>query len=193
MIENDPTNVVAAFEILLEEIETEIEFVNRVGAKGFEARDYDRAREALERAAQLTAFRDKADALRREWTGMTAHVREADTAADVPMHRRDLGRLRRGLRTPEDAYYVPILQTLAELGGSAPIDRILDGVGRRMKDALRPVDREPLASAPDMPRWQNAARWARLSLVREGLLKADSPRGVWEITDAGRRRAREGR
>lgn len=46
MIENDPTNVVAAFEILLEEIETEIEFVNRVGAKAFEARDYERAREA---------------------------------------------------------------------------------------------------------------------------------------------------
>jgi len=172
MIENDPTNVVAAFEILLEEIETEIEFVNRIGARAFEARDYERAREALERAAHLTAFRDKADALRREWAAMTLQVREDDATAEAPIHRRDLGRLRRGLRTPEGVYYTPILQTLVELGGSAPIDRILEGVGRRMKGILRPVDLEPLASAPDMPRWQNAARWARLAMVREGSLKA---------------------
>jgi hypothetical protein len=41
MIKNNPTNVDAAFEILLEEIEAEIGFVNGVGAKGFEARDYE--------------------------------------------------------------------------------------------------------------------------------------------------------
>lgn len=51
MIDNDPTNVVAAFEMLLEEIEAEIDFVSRVGARAFAARDYDKAREMLERAA----------------------------------------------------------------------------------------------------------------------------------------------
>ena len=67
MIEKSPTNVVAAFDMLLEEIEAEIEFVNRLGARALEGRDYDKARQALERAAQMTGFRDKADALRREW------------------------------------------------------------------------------------------------------------------------------
>ncbi len=65
MIENNPTSVVVAFEMLLEELEAEIDFVNQVGARAFEARDYDKAKEALERAAQVTAFRDKTDALRR--------------------------------------------------------------------------------------------------------------------------------
>jgi hypothetical protein len=37
MIENNPTNVSAAFEILLEEVETEIDFSDRTGAKAFEA------------------------------------------------------------------------------------------------------------------------------------------------------------
>jgi len=46
MIENNPTNVQAAFEMLLEEIEADIDFVNGVGSKAFEKRDYDRAREA---------------------------------------------------------------------------------------------------------------------------------------------------
>jgi len=67
VIEKSPTNVIAAFDMLLEEIEAEIEFVNRVGARSFEGRDYDKARQAPERAAQMTGFRDKADALRREF------------------------------------------------------------------------------------------------------------------------------
>jgi hypothetical protein len=33
MIENNPTNVVAAFEILMEEIEAEIDFINHLGLK----------------------------------------------------------------------------------------------------------------------------------------------------------------
>ncbi len=67
MFPTNPTNVGAAFEILLEEIEKEIDFTNRVGSRALEARDYHRAREALEQAAQLTAYRDKLAALRREW------------------------------------------------------------------------------------------------------------------------------
>lgn len=33
MIENNPTNVSSAFEMLLEEIEAEIDFTNRTGSK----------------------------------------------------------------------------------------------------------------------------------------------------------------
>ena len=45
---------------------------------------------------------------------------------------------------------------------------------------------DPLASGPDNLRWRNAAQWARHSMVKDGLLKDDSPRGVWEIADKGR-------
>lgn len=44
MIENNPTNVSSAFEVLFEEVETQIDFVNGVGA--FECRDYAKAKEA---------------------------------------------------------------------------------------------------------------------------------------------------
>jgi restriction system protein len=36
------------------------------------------------------------------------------------------------------------------------------------------------------PRWRNTAQWARNSLREEGLIRDDSPRGIWEITDKGR-------
>jgi len=185
VIENNPSNVSSAFEMLLEEVEAEIDFVNNVGAKAFAARDYDRAREALERAGTLTAFRDKVAGLRREWDELAA-VAESQEDEETKAQRRDLGRLRKGLRTPEAAYYRPILEVLAEMGGSGETGEVLDRVGRKMKSLLKDVDYDPLASEPGNPRWRNAAQWARNSMVREGLLKADSPRGVWQISDKGR-------
>lgn len=44
MTQQDPTNGFAAFEILLEEVETEIESISRVGGRAFESRDFDRAK-----------------------------------------------------------------------------------------------------------------------------------------------------
>src|SRR5262249_41976563 len=100
--------------------------------------------------------------------------------------RQDLGRLRRGLRTPEAAFYQPILQVLVELGGRAPIRQVLDRVGQVMQEVLQDVDYQPLASDPELPRWRNTAQWARNTMVQEGMLKNDSRRGIWEISEAGR-------
>jgi hypothetical protein len=187
MIENNPTNVVAAFEMLIEEVEAEIEVVNKVGAKAFEIRDYERARAALEQAGHIIAFRSKVDDLRREWTLLAGQHPEASEALNDHGGRRNLGRLRRGLRTPEEAYYRPILQALHSLGGSASVGQVLEKVRQLMVGVLREVDFEPLASDPESPRWRNAAQWARNSMAREGLLKNDSPRGIWELSEAGRR------
>ena len=184
MIENNPTNVVVALDMLLEEVEAEIEFVNRIGARTFEDRDYEKAKDALERVEQIISFRNKADALRREW--QTLSVQETDEeGTEAHTDRRNLGRLRRGLRTREEAYYRPILEALQASGGSARMSEVLDHVLQHMKDILRDVDYEPLASDPEMPRWRNTAQWARNSMVKEGLLRSNSPRGVWEISNSG--------
>ena len=191
MIENNPSNVSSAFEILLEEIEAEIDFVNGVGSKAFEGRDYDKAKEALERSGTLTAFRDRLAGLRKEW-GQMAAIAEQSEDEETRAERRDLGKLRKGVRTPEAAYYMPILQVLEKLGGSGKVADVLDRVGKLMKPVLKKVDYDPLASGPDHPRWRNAAQWARNSMVREGLLKDNSPRGVWEISEMGIRHLKEG-
>ena len=185
MIENNPSNVSSAFEMLLEEVEAEIDFVNGIGSKAFDGRDYDKAKEALERAGVLTAFRDKVAGLRKEWKDIAA-VGESQEDEETQAERRNLGKLRKGMRTPESAFYEPILQALEEMGGSGKTADVLDRVGQIMKGVLKDMDYQPLASSPDNLRWRNAAQWARNSMVQEGLLKADSPRGVWEITDKGR-------
>lgn len=186
MIQNNPQDVSTAFEALLEEVEAEVDFVNTVGSRSFEGRDYDRAKEALARAGVLIAFRDKVSALRTEWQTIAA-VAEQEEDEETKAERRNLGRLRNGLRTPEAAYREPILRVLQSMGGSGKAADVLEKVGQIMKPKLQSVDFEPLASGPDNPRWRNAAQWARNTMVKEGLLKSDSPRGVWEATDAGRR------
>lgn len=90
------------------------------------------------------------------------------------------------MRTPEPAFRLPILQALAELGGSSKVNDVLDRVGQLMEGTLRPVDFERLVSEPSDFRWRNTAHWARLEMVHAGLLKEGSKRGVWEITDQGR-------
>ena len=96
-------------------------------------------------------------------------------------------RLHRGLRTPETAFRTPILEALAELGGSAPVNEVLERVHGKVKSHLNEYDQQSLPSDPSEPRWRNTAQWCRLLLVHEGLLAADSPRGIWEITELGRK------
>ena len=84
---------------------------------------------------------------------------------------------------PEQEYVRPLLEVLDEKGGRAPAREIIDEVGRRLKDRLTPLDREPVASGG--LRWQNRVQFARLRLIDRGLLKKASPRGLWEITEKG--------
>jgi hypothetical protein len=96
-------------------------------------------------------------------------------------------KLKRGLRTPETAFYAPILKALDELGGTARTADVVKRVGEFMANDLSPDDREPLPST-GLPRWENTTQFARYSMVRGGLLKPDSPRGTWAISAKGKER-----
>lgn len=71
MIENNTSNVFAAFKILIEEIETEIDLITKVGTIAWERRDFGGANEAGERATLVTAYRDRVVSLRNEWQALT--------------------------------------------------------------------------------------------------------------------------
>ena len=177
----DRNEVTAAFEIVLEEIETVVDSLNQDGAGAFQKADYDTAKGLIEVATRLSEFRNKVRGLQKEWENLFS--------ARIPrksVRKKIATRLQRGLRTPEDAFRQPILQTLAEFGGAASVIKVLDHVGKKMKNTLNNYDQQPLPSNPTMARWRNNAQWCRNTMVQEGLLKADSPRGVWEITERGK-------
>ncbi len=182
MSKQDNTGVDAAFEMLLEEIESVIEEVNQSGGRAFSDGKLDVAQQILTQAQTLTDFRSNVASLRENWGELYA-VQNEEVKEIVS--KRDLGRLKKGLRTKEAFYYSPILRVLTSKGGRGEIGEVLDQVHVLVKDSLKPVDTEPLASDPKVPRWRNAACWARCTMVKEGSLKTDSPRGVWEMTESG--------
>jgi hypothetical protein len=76
---------------------------------------------------------------------------------------------------------------LHELGGSGRVADVLDRVHKLMKPVLNEHDHQKLRSNPNTIRWYNTAQWARNTVVAEGLLKPDSPHGVWALSDKGRK------
>jgi restriction system protein len=66
----------------------------------------------------------------------------------------EASRLRKGLKTPQSAYRVPILRTLVTLGGEADIDAVLERVRALMGDQLNAHDLDTLADGKTV-RWIN--------------------------------------
>lgn len=185
----DRNEVHIAFEILLEEIEQVANGINDAGSKAFQKGSYDEARRMIEIATRLAEFRERVKALQNEWRNVFAGY-----ALERKMRRRGrLERLKQGLRTSEDAFKRPILEALVELGGRAETSKVLDLVEKKMQGILNDYDRRPLPSDPTTIRWRNTAQWCRNTMAQEGLLKSDSPRGIWEISERGRQALQEGK
>jgi len=178
----DKNEVNTAFEILLEEIEEVFNTISKEGEESFKTRDFDKAKTLIEYGERLKYFREKVKTLQREW--QTIFSERIPTRGQK---RQTKGRLERGLRTPEESYVMPILESVIELGGKAEMKDVLNLVHEKMKNIINSYDYEPLPSNPKQKRWENTAQWARNTMVNEGLLAKDSPRGIWEITDKGRK------
>jgi hypothetical protein len=86
---------------------------------------------------------------------------------------------------PEDHYEVPLLQALVDAGGSAPTREIVDAVGKKLDGRLTDIDRQTLTSGAI--RWENRIQFVRLKLIERGWMEKDTPRGVWAISDEGRK------
>ena len=84
-------------------------------------------------------------------------------------------------RTVQAKFRKPILEILKVSGEPVAVKEVMNQLEKKMK--LAPVDFETVKSG--QVRWRNTAQWARNELVSEGLVKKDSPRGVWQISEKG--------
>lgn len=177
----DKNEVNIAFEMLVQEIENVINELNHEGALAIEEKDYEKARMLIDSAQRVEDFKNKVLKLQEEWNNFSF----GKSVTKVSMKKRSK-KLKKGLRTPECEFRIPILESIVELGGSAKVKDVLKKVEDKMKHKLNEYDYESLPSDPREKRWAKTAQWCRYMLVTEGLLSFDSPRGIWEITEKGK-------
>jgi hypothetical protein len=152
--------IIAAFDRVLEASQELNAALRTEGAEHFRRGEDASARRALQSAKRLARILAALSEMRREWLAGTSG------GGGKLRGKKPPPRLRRGLRTPQEAFRIPILEALVELGGRGTVQAVLDRVEQKMANALNEFDRAPLPSAPRTPRWRNAARWCRLLLVR---------------------------
>ena len=216
MIHHNAQNVLAAFDVLIEELTDALQSIHKAGADTLEARNYESAQIVIDHARRVMLVCEKVSSLKGEWkdiegafsvhadleqqtphaASVQRHIRMQTVSAKPrpgvrhkvpqPVGRLIAGRIRKGLRTPEPAFFGPILQALNDLGGAAKRSDVFTVLEQSMRDVLKPIDYQILSSEAEQVRWQNSAQWARNLMVKEGLLQADSPVGIWEITEKGR-------
>jgi len=88
-----------------------------------------------------------------------------------------------GIATREADYRPLILACLAKAGGSAGRREVLKSIEEAMNGRFKPRDLERLPSGAVV--WVTYASYERTNMVLDGLLKRDSPRGIWELTERG--------
>ncbi|WP_027584570.1 DNA-directed RNA polymerase subunit alpha C-terminal domain-containing protein [Bradyrhizobium sp. Ai1a-2] len=84
-------------------------------------------------------------------------------------------------RLPQKEFRLPLLMTLLKFGGKAQAKDVRNLLGPIMVPKLAEGDFESVSTGD--PRWWNAACWERSEMVKEGLMRDDSERGVWEISE----------
>ena len=165
-----------AFEQIIEELEEERNTLTLKITEQASQGNFDEVVTLGQHVNQLEAFRSQVLKLRNEWLQQFAV-----SPVKPPIKRRS-----RGLRTPQHAYYLPILQSLIELGGTARASDVVSRVEPKVRHILTAYDHETLDSNPRELRWQNAVHWARNDLREQGLIVSGTPQGIWEISPAGR-------
>jgi len=180
------SGVKSAIELLLEEVGRTYDVLYQEAQKAVAIHDIDRSQHILEICKKVKAFKEKVENLKSEWDAIFSGVVYMPTKNCSGRKKENKSRLKRGLRTPEEKFILPILEALIELGGEAHARDVLKLVHAKMKNILNTYDYEDLSSN-NQKRWENTALWVKYRMVKDGLLDRNVPRGVWRITEKGRK------
>jgi restriction system protein len=183
----DQNDVSTALGLLRDSLAEEEQRIRNEGAKAMQGGDYDTATSVIEFAKRLLAFQNKVEGLVNEWAELEDLRDAASPAVQEIVSKKFFGKRKKGEITPHTAFNRAILVSLVELGGSAKTKVVLDRVGEKMQDILKPLDHGVLPSDGKSIRWRNAAQWARNTMVNEDGRMNKTKNGVWEISDKGRK------
>ena len=103
---------------------------------------------------------------------------------DVQIPMRHEARSTGKLTHPKD-FWRPILKILVDEGGQASVQKVIQSVERKMRDRFKPGDHDKNLDGSE--KWEKQVNFQRLAMTHKGLLASNSPRGIWAITEQGRK------
>lgn len=133
------------------------------------------------------------DAVRKVLDAAEEHLKCTQTNKVEPSYTQTTrpvqnGRLPSGQATPQSAYNQLVMEAIYELGGRARARDVLEVVEKNMNMQGLLTDEDYQCIPSGQIRWKKNANWARFKLKDEyGLLKSDSPTGIWELSSMGLR------
>jgi hypothetical protein len=128
-------------------------------------------------ATRLETLHDALHGMSNAWTAI--HGLLPPEPAKVPETSDVPGAL------PESAYWRPLAEALLSLKGKGLAREAIAAVENLLEKKIKPVDRELVLAGH--VRWIVRVRFARERLKVHGLILRASPRGLWELTEAGKR------
>lgn len=100
--------------------------------------------------------------------------------AQSPQTKKSRGKRSSLQRTPKNVLRQLVIEALQSMNGAGTKSDVLKFMGEKLEGKLLPGDLEWRESTKDYA-WQNNTAWERFVMVGEGILKSDSPRGLWEL------------
>lgn len=182
------TDTSAALTLLRDSLSEEEQRIQAEGAQAMQEGDYNTAMAAIDFAKRLISFREKVEELVTEWEGVVALRDNSSPAVQDIVSKRFFGRRKKGDITTQMDYCPYLLEVLEEMGGRGELNAVIDAVEVKMRHILKPKDYEVHRSKGQQIRWRNNVQWTRNYMVNnDGRMQSGSPRGIWEISDKGRK------
>ena len=179
MDNNDHPDIRRVLATMRKEIQKEVKAASKALDQAFETQDYERIHEVSGKVVQLETMANQASGLQANWNSLFG--------GEVVNGPKRMKPVKSGPLTPKKAYFKPILKALVSLGGAGKPADVIDLVYQKMEAVLTDADRNSTEGGnPDYPRWKTASYSTRSLLIKQELLKANSPKGVWEISVKGR-------
>jgi uncharacterized membrane-anchored protein YjiN (DUF445 family) len=164
-----------------------------LNSKNIQLIEINKAIKALERRDVLVP-----DSLRSEKSKLVAEISSLSTMPNLQLIQNELEEMLANLKvddskknkikrtrsklpkTDNATLRKILLDVLKESGGKAKVKEIKNAMGKKLKDKFLPGDLT-LRSDGRTVVWFNNVQWERLRLVQTGILKSDSPSGLWEL------------
>ena len=136
----------------------------------------------LENGEQAAAeLKQWAEGLRPLLASIDAALTKARQSGNGPKTKGSRMRKEKAPRTSQEVLREYLLTALRELGGSAHCSAVKDRMREMLAGRFQPGDLLKRDTGEIV--WENNTHWERNALVKEGILKKNSPRGVWELAE----------